>query len=107
MPGPILYFIGIWNNAASSHSPSPRLQSHSAISLNCFYIYVPLQFAIMSQLGRFALLVSLLVRCIYAQTVVNGQVLTPGIVLVDAPQPNTPLGGGKSPPPSFVFLANG
>lgn len=51
----------------------------------------------MSPIGGFALVLSLLVRCIYAQTVVNGQVLTPGIVLVDAPQPNTPLGGGRSP----------
>lgn len=28
-------------------------------------------------------------------TVVNGQVYTPGLAIVDAPQPNTPLGGGK------------
>ncbi|KAL3419201.1 hypothetical protein PVAG01_09423 [Phlyctema vagabunda] len=35
--------------------------------------------------------------CLYstldAQTVINGQVFTPGIAIVDAPQPNTPLGG--------------
>ena len=28
-------------------------------------------------------------------TVINGQVFTPGLVVVDAPQPFTPLGGGK------------
>ncbi|QSZ33843.1 hypothetical protein DSL72_005416 [Monilinia vaccinii-corymbosi] len=30
---------------------------------------------------------------IYSQEIVNGQIYTPGIVIVDAPQPNTPLGG--------------
>lgn len=30
-----------------------------------------------------------------AQDIVNGQIYTPGIALVDAPQPNTPLGGGE------------
>ena len=29
-------------------------------------------------------------------TIVNGQVYTLGLAIVDAPQPNTPLGGGKS-----------
>ncbi|KAJ5794619.1 hypothetical protein N7457_001218 [Penicillium paradoxum] len=29
-------------------------------------------------------------------TLVNGQIFTPGLAIVDAPQPNTPLGGGKS-----------
>jgi hypothetical protein len=33
---------------------------------------------------------------IYCQEIVNGQIYTPGIAIVDAPQPNTPLGGGKS-----------
>jgi hypothetical protein len=28
-----------------------------------------------------------------AQQIVNGQMFTPGIAIVDAPQPNTPLGG--------------
>ncbi|OOQ91170.1 hypothetical protein PEBR_01248 [Penicillium brasilianum] len=28
-------------------------------------------------------------------TIVNGQVYTPGLAIIDAPQPNTPLGGGK------------
>jgi hypothetical protein len=28
------------------------------------------------------------------QQIVNGQIYTPGIAIVDAPQPNTPLGGG-------------
>jgi hypothetical protein len=30
-----------------------------------------------------------------AQQIVNGQIFTPGIAIVDAPQPNTPLGGGE------------
>jgi len=29
-----------------------------------------------------------------AQQIINGQIFTPGIVIVDAPQPNTPMGGG-------------
>lgn len=32
---------------------------------------------------------------IYSQEIVNGQIYTPGIAIVDAPQPNTPLGGGE------------
>lgn len=28
-------------------------------------------------------------------TIVNGQIYTPGLAIVDAPQPYTPLGGGK------------
>lgn len=36
-----------------------------------------------------------LVPCLNAQQIVNGQIYTPGIAIVDAPQPNTPLGGGK------------
>lgn len=28
-------------------------------------------------------------------TISNGQIYTPGFVVLDAPQPNTPLGGGK------------
>ena len=27
-------------------------------------------------------------------TIINGQIFTPGLAIVDAPQPNTPLGGG-------------
>lgn len=27
-------------------------------------------------------------------TVANGQIYTPGLVILDAPQPDTPLGGG-------------
>jgi hypothetical protein len=42
-----------------------------------------------------SLVLSLLVRSINAQAIVNGQIYTPGIALVDAPQPNTPLGGGN------------
>jgi hypothetical protein len=30
-------------------------------------------------------------------TIVDGQVLTPGLAIVDAPQPNTPEGGGLFP----------
>jgi hypothetical protein len=36
-----------------------------------------------------------IVTCLNAQQIVNGQIYTPGIAIVDAPQPNTPLGGGK------------
>lgn len=34
-------------------------------------------------------------RClnVAAQQIINGQIFTPGIAIVDAPQPNTPLGG--------------
>lgn len=28
-------------------------------------------------------------------TIVNGQIFTPGLAIIDAPQPFTPLGGGK------------
>lgn len=28
-------------------------------------------------------------------TISNGQIFTPGFVVLDAPQPGTPLGGGK------------
>jgi hypothetical protein len=38
----------------------------------------------------------LLSRAVNAQQIVNGQIYTPGIAIVDAPQPNTPLGGGES-----------
>jgi hypothetical protein len=41
----------------------------------------------------FALL--LLTQGLAAQ-IVNGQIYTPGIAIVDAPQPNTPLGGGMA-----------
>jgi hypothetical protein len=30
----------------------------------------------------------------YNYTIINGQIFTPGLAIVDAPQPNTPLGGG-------------
>ncbi|KAG0650627.1 hypothetical protein D0Z07_2218 [Hyphodiscus hymeniophilus] len=42
------------------------------------------------------LALSLLGRAVTAQQIVNGQIYTPGIAIVDAPQPNTPLGGGES-----------
>ncbi|CZR50349.1 uncharacterized protein PAC_00221 [Phialocephala subalpina] len=47
----------------------------------------------MAVLSRFYLLLVGLARCLNAQQIVNGQIYTPGIALVDAPQPNTPLGG--------------
>jgi hypothetical protein len=47
----------------------------------------------MAVLFRFSLL-ALLATCLNAQQIVNGQIYTPGIAIVDAPQPNTPLGGG-------------
>jgi hypothetical protein len=28
-------------------------------------------------------------------TIINGQIFTPGLAIVDAPQPNTPLGGSE------------
>jgi hypothetical protein len=31
----------------------------------------------------------------YNYTIINGQIFTPGLAIVDAPQPNTPLGGGS------------
>jgi len=34
-----------------------------------------------------------LAKTIFSQQIVNGQIYTPGIAIVDAPQPNTPLGG--------------
>lgn len=40
----------------------------------------------------------MLSRAVAAQQIVNGQIYTPGIAIVDAPQPNTPLGGGKYSP---------
>jgi len=51
-----------------------------------------------SSTSIFAALISQ-VGCSYAQAIVNGQIFTPGIAIVNAPQPNTPLGGGKSRKP--------
>jgi len=42
------------------------------------------------------LVLALLVGGSHCQQIINGQVYTPGIAIVNAPQPNTPLGGGKS-----------
>jgi hypothetical protein len=39
-------------------------------------------------------MLGLLTTGLNAQQIVNGQIYTPGIAIVDAPQPNTPLGGG-------------
>lgn len=36
-------------------------------------------------------------------TVINGQIFTPGLVVVDAPQPFTPLGGGMMPSTLHLF----
>lgn len=55
-------------------------------------------------LFRFILAVVLSARCLNAQQIVNGQIFTPGIAIVDSPQPNTPLGGGKS---SFKIILDG
>ncbi|KAH8773107.1 hypothetical protein F5882DRAFT_441619 [Hyaloscypha sp. PMI_1271] len=41
----------------------------------------------------FMVAVALSARCLNAQQIVNGQIFTPGIAIVDSPQPNTPLGG--------------
>jgi hypothetical protein len=40
----------------------------------------------------------------YNYTIINGQIFTPGLAIVDAPQPNTPLGGGFSPVSFFTLL---
>ncbi|KAF4635171.1 hypothetical protein G7Y89_g2930 [Cudoniella acicularis] len=42
---------------------------------------------------RFSAVTLFLARRLIAQTIINGQIFTPGIAIVDAPQPNTPLGG--------------
>jgi len=47
----------------------------------------------MTMFGIGILAFGLLTRGLHAQQVVNGQIFTPGIAIVDAPQPNTPLGG--------------
>lgn len=46
-------------------------------------------------LGYGIIVLGFLSRALNAQQIVNGQIYTPGIAIVDAPQPNTPLGGGK------------
>jgi hypothetical protein len=42
-----------------------------------------------------AFVLAVAARCLNAQQIVNGQIYTPGIAIVDSPQPNTPLGGGE------------
>lgn len=37
-------------------------------------------------------------------TIVNGQVYTPGLAIIDAPQPFTPEGGGQSCSLSLAFF---
>lgn len=49
----------------------------------------------MAILFRFTVVLAVFARCFIAQQIVNGQIYTPGIALVDSPQPNTPEGGGK------------
>lgn len=46
---------------------------------------------------------SFLAQGLAAQQIVNGQIYTPGIAIIDAPQPNTPLGGGTT---SFILYLN-
>ena len=41
------------------------------------------------------LVLGLFTKGLDGQQIVNGQIFTPGIAIVDAPQPNTPLGGGQ------------
>jgi hypothetical protein len=52
--------------------------------------------------GYGIIVLGLLSRALNAQQIVNGQIYTPGIAIVDAPQPNTPLGGGKCCPLQFI-----
>jgi hypothetical protein len=52
-------------------------------------------YEMMEMLFRFTLGLVFLASGLNAQQIVNGQVYTPGIAIVDAPQPNTPLGGGE------------
>lgn len=47
---------------------------------------------------RAFLTLGFLVESLRAQQIVNGQIYTSGIAIVNAPQPNTPLGGGKASP---------
>jgi len=47
----------------------------------------------MEMMFRFGICLAFLARCLNAQQIINGQIYTPGIAIVDAPQPNTPLGG--------------
>jgi hypothetical protein len=42
----------------------------------------------------------------YNYTIINGQIFTPGLAIVDAPQPNTPLGGGTPFFPSPLFTVS-
>jgi hypothetical protein len=58
---------------------------------------------------RFTRAIALLYTVTIAQaanfTIINGQIFTPGLAIVDAPQPNTPLGGGRSPFPSALRIS--
>lgn len=38
-------------------------------------------------------------------TIANGQIYTPGLVIVNAPQPGTPLGGGTPPSPQILPIS--
>lgn len=85
----------------SSSAACPVLQLHirdaSRVSFIPFSISSVLP--IMFPLFRSCVALSFLTRCLDAQSIINGQIFTPGIAIVDAPQPNTPLGGGM-----FSFL---
>ena len=41
------------------------------------------------------LALAMLAQYLDAQQIINGQIYTPGIAIVDSPQPNTPEGGGE------------
>lgn len=56
--------------------------------------------------GSAALLFTVQIGSALNFTIVNGQIFTPGLAIVDAPQPDAPLGGGWPPlSPSHVWLS--
>jgi hypothetical protein len=52
-----------------------------------FSIYVNLLF-------RRIIIIADIEKSSMAFTIINGQIYTPGLAIIDAPQPYTPLGGG-------------
>ncbi|PQE27439.1 short-chain dehydrogenase protein [Rutstroemia sp. NJR-2017a BVV2] len=68
-----MFFASLLTISHHDNSPFMMASLYYALLFVCFYI-----------------------QGIYSQEIVNGQIYTPGIAIVDAPQPNTPLGGGKS-----------
>lgn len=87
-----LYIQRVYHHAACFPAPFVPFPS----SPSSFFFELSSHLAMMFQ---FSLVLSLLARCLNAQNIINGQIFTPGIAIVDAPQPNTPLGGGM-----FLFL---